>query len=207
MGIPKRFPRPPWDGRPGIDAARAICFSLPHGGCYEKTDFGFAAGVHGGGRCLGRGKQAALGLNIDTVFPALDKASKDTDFLFDDSAAEKSCDKFCTAKALVDTDSHLLVTYGKEDGKVTTVSFVIQMAYQDKEKVARAMLRSASAVGVLGRLVNPKISQTDLQKLQKRVGIVAEGLVQGKPGEAVYKGVKLAGAFVSGVYFLSASAK
>lgn len=173
----------------------------------KKLILAFALVVIAAGTAWGAENKPLLGLNIDTVFPALDKASKGTDFLFDASAAEKSCDEFCTAKAVVDTDSYLLVTYNKEDGKVTTISFLIQMAYPDKEKIGPAMLRGVNAVQVLGRLIDPKIDDATLKKLHKRVGITAEGLVQGKPGEAAYKGVKLAGAFVSGVYFLSASAK
>lgn len=173
----------------------------------KKLILAFAVVVMAAGAAWGGEDKPLLGLSIGTVFPALDKASKDTDFLFDASATEKSCDKACTAKAVVDTDSHLLVTYNKEDGKVTAVSFLIQMAYQDEEKIAPAMLRGVNAVQVLGRLIDPKINDATLKKLHKRVGIAAEGLVQGKPGEAVYKGVKLAGAFISGVYFLSASAK
>lgn len=148
-----------------------------------------------------------LSLNIDTVFPALDKASKDTDFLFDASGAEKSCgEAACTAKLKVDTGSQILVTYNESSQKVEGIIWFLQMAYKNDEAIANAMLRGVNALRVMGRLINPKITDADLKKLNKRVGILAEGLVKGEgKHEATYKGVHLSAAYVSGAYILSVS--
>lgn len=145
------------------------------------------------------------GLTIRDAFPALERAARGTGFVFNEQDAEASCEVACTAKAPAGKDSQVVVTYKRGKGEVTSVALIIQLAYPEKTQVAEAMLRAIEAVKVLGRLIKPKISDADLQKMQQRVGITAEGLIQGTPGEMTYNGIQLNGVFLGGVYMLVAS--
>lgn len=145
------------------------------------------------------------GLTIKDAFPALERAARGTSFVFNADDADASCKVACSAKAPVGKDSQVVVTYQRGKGEVTSVALIIQLAYPEKVQVAEAMLRAIEAVRVLGRLIKPKISDADLQKLQQRVGITAEGLIQGTPGEMTYNGIQFNGVFLGGVYMLAAS--
>lgn len=145
------------------------------------------------------------GLTIKDAFPALERAARGTGFVFNEEDAEASCEVACTAKAPIGKDSEVVVTYRRGKGEVTSVALIVQVAYPEKVQVAEAMLRAIEAVKVLGRLIKPKISDADLQKIQQRVGITAKGLIQGTPGKMIYNGIQLNGAFLGGVYVLAAS--
>ena len=147
------------------------------------------------------------GLYIGNIFSALEQAATGTNFIFDGDAAEKSCKVACTATAEVAKDSQVMVTYEKDGGKVTAVTFIIQMAYPEKPQVTEAMLRGVYAVQTLGRLISREISDADLKKMQQSVGITAKGLIQGTPGNMTYDGIELNGIFLSGVYMVAASGK
>lgn len=145
------------------------------------------------------------GLTIKQAFPALERAARGTSLVFNEEDAEASCKVACSAVAPVGKDCQVVVTYQRGKGEVTAVMLLVQVAYPEKVQVAEGMLRAIEAVKVLGRLIKPKISDADLQKIQQRVGITAKGLVQGTPGEMIYNGIQLNGVFLGGIYMLSAS--
>lgn len=148
-----------------------------------------------------------LNYTLDNIFEALEKAVVGTNFLIDASGAENTCGVACSTKLEIDTDSYLLITSQKDTKAVTGINFILQVGYEEKEKIAEAILRAAQALETTINLVAPKTNEETRHKLHSRVGITAKGLVQsGELREVTYKNAKLSGIFSNGTYLLFVAA-
>ncbi|MEG2173136.1 MAG: hypothetical protein RRY29_07725 [Desulfovibrionaceae bacterium] len=146
-----------------------------------------------------------LGLKKDAAFIFLEKISDETEFLFDAEDAKISCDAVCVASQIVGQGTHIMITYDKDTDAVRDMTMLVQVSAKSQGEVLQNMQRCAEALGVFARAIYPQVKKSDIKKLQKKVGIMSDGLIEGKRRTTVYKNVTLSANFIEGVYFLSMS--
>lgn len=147
-----------------------------------------------------------LGLKVADVFLKLATAEKQSPFVIDYDSATVKCNVLCTATQEIDKGTNIMVSFDKKTKAVREVTFFVQTAYEDQEATLDAIIRAGFSLKLLLKLANPKITDEEVGKLQKRVGIVSKDIQNGEKSDVTVKKAKISAAFIKGVYIVNMGA-